>query len=345
MAHNVTMPQLGMTQDSGVILAWLKAVGDPVKVGDALMEVETDKATVEVEATEAGYLVEIRADAGSDIPVGNTVAVISENADDIIAAPASTKETPEPELKATNKNPSDIDIADNPPKAVPAYSQAKTEVQQSGGKILASPKAKVEAKGRGFDLSDLVQQGIQQPIHFKNVLDFKPVAPSALVSPTSHMNEITFTVLRSMMTDFINQLNEQSCKNITVGNLWRMFACGALRSVHSNDEQIDIYSRYSTTGIEPFTCMNADQVLLSAQNAVDDASQVDLSIFDYSTTNVSDLKLITDAAHTALYITNKNKKKLKIKVMTSEQVLSADQMLLFIDELIARLNNPLGYIA
>lgn len=346
MSHDVTMPQLGMTQDSGVILSWNKSLGDEVAVGDVLMEVETDKATVEVEATEAGFLVEIRADAGSDIPVGETVAVISENADDVGVAPAPAAEI---NSAAPDQFPPEIKIADSPTKTVSAIPQAKIEAQQVGGKILASPKAKVEAKERGVELSDLVQQGIGQPIHFKDVVDYKPIAPSISVTSVPHNNEITFTILRSNVAEFIDHLNQQSGKDITVGHLWRMFVSGALRAVRSSDEHMDLYCRFAAAGMDPFTSINADQVLLSAQNAVDDASenasQLDVSIYDYSTTSISDLKFSNSAAHIALYITSKSKKKLKIKVLSPDHILPADQMLLFIDELNARLNNPLGFIA
>ena len=54
MPHEVKMPQLGMTQDSGVIVSWLKAAGDAVAAGDALFEVETDKVTTEIVAEQAG---------------------------------------------------------------------------------------------------------------------------------------------------------------------------------------------------------------------------------------------------------------------------------------------------
>lgn len=345
MSHDVTMPQLGMTQDSGVILSWNKSLGDEVAVGDVLMEVETDKATVEVEATEAGFLVEIRADAGSDIPVGETVAVISENADDVgVVVPAAEINSTTPDQILP-----EIKIVDNPPKTVSVIPQAKIEAQQVGGKILASPKAKVEAKERGYELSDLAQQGIGQPIHFKDVVDYKPIVPSISVASVPHNNEVAFTVFRSNVAEFIDHLNQQSGKDITVGHLWRMFVSGALRAVRSSDEHMDLYCRFAAAGMDPFTSINADQVLLSAQNAVDDASenagQLDVSIYEYSTTSISDLKFSNSAAHIALYITSKSKKKLKIKVLSPDHILPADQMLLFIDELNARLNNPLGFIA
>ena len=80
MPHDVIMPALGMNQTTGKILAWLKGKGDPVKIGDPVMEVETDKAVVEVEAQAAGVLIEIRHAAGSEVPVGHVVAVIGTGA-------------------------------------------------------------------------------------------------------------------------------------------------------------------------------------------------------------------------------------------------------------------------
>jgi len=92
MPHDVIMPALGMAQDSGLIVAWLKQPGDAIKPGDALMEVETDKATMEVEAQAEGYLTNVRAQAGESVPVGDVVARISETAD----ADAETQEAAPP---------------------------------------------------------------------------------------------------------------------------------------------------------------------------------------------------------------------------------------------------------
>ena len=82
MQRDVTMPQLGMAQDAGKIVSWLKAPGDAVAKGDALFEVETDKATMEVEAQAAGFLTGVSASEGEDVPVGAIIARISESAED-----------------------------------------------------------------------------------------------------------------------------------------------------------------------------------------------------------------------------------------------------------------------
>ncbi|MEO1443272.1 MAG: lipoyl domain-containing protein, partial [Chloroflexota bacterium] len=72
----VIMPALGMSQDTGRLIAWLKNEGDAVEKGDPIMEVETDKTTVEVEAAASGTLGGVRARAGDDVPVGDVIAYI-----------------------------------------------------------------------------------------------------------------------------------------------------------------------------------------------------------------------------------------------------------------------------
>ncbi len=78
MPHEVIMPALGMAQDSGQLLAWHKKPGEAVSAGDVLFEVETDKAAMEVEAQKEGYLTDVSVEAGSDVPVGQVIAMISE---------------------------------------------------------------------------------------------------------------------------------------------------------------------------------------------------------------------------------------------------------------------------
>ncbi|HET8846470.1 MAG TPA: 2-oxo acid dehydrogenase subunit E2 [Ktedonobacteraceae bacterium] len=76
MATNVILPALGMAQDTGKIVRWLKAEGEQVKQGEPLVEVETDKATVEIEALASGVLTHVVAREGDDVPVGQVIATI-----------------------------------------------------------------------------------------------------------------------------------------------------------------------------------------------------------------------------------------------------------------------------
>ena len=76
MRVEVRMPNLGADMDTGKVAAWLKKIGEPVKRGEVIAEIETDKATVEMEALQSGTLVEIVADVGSELPVGEVIAYL-----------------------------------------------------------------------------------------------------------------------------------------------------------------------------------------------------------------------------------------------------------------------------
>src|SRR5271165_5195379 len=88
MALTIIMPQLGETVAEGKILAWFKSVGDEIKEGDNLFEVETDKVTIEVQAIVAGRLSEIRVGSGATAKVGEVLAVVGDGASAKAAAPA-----------------------------------------------------------------------------------------------------------------------------------------------------------------------------------------------------------------------------------------------------------------
>ena len=70
------MPALGVAQQTGTLLKWLKAEGESVSKGEPLMEIETDKSTVEIEAAASGVLARVAAKAGDEVPVGETIALI-----------------------------------------------------------------------------------------------------------------------------------------------------------------------------------------------------------------------------------------------------------------------------
>jgi len=135
---DVIMPALGMAQETGKVLRWLKAEGDEVTKGEPLMEVETDKVTVEIEAPADGLLAALRAPEGADVPVGQTVAVIVAPGEDLPkngrAAPAVVEAAPQPAAAAA-----------------PAVAAATSAPRRR----LASPKARRLAAERGVDLDEL----------------------------------------------------------------------------------------------------------------------------------------------------------------------------------------------
>src|SRR5262245_63223569 len=86
---NILMPQLGETVSEGKITRWFKSAGDAVKPGDNLFEIETDKVSMEVPATSAGVLSEIRVGVGEVAPVGAVVAVMAGDGGAAVSAPAA----------------------------------------------------------------------------------------------------------------------------------------------------------------------------------------------------------------------------------------------------------------
>ncbi|HLI06891.1 MAG TPA: dihydrolipoamide acetyltransferase family protein [Ktedonobacteraceae bacterium] len=101
MATNVILPALGMAQETGLIVRWLKMAGETVKKGEPLLEIETDKTTVEIEAAAEGVLANITAAAGDEIPVGQVIAQILAPGE---MSPESTRTQPVMTATAGNEN-------------------------------------------------------------------------------------------------------------------------------------------------------------------------------------------------------------------------------------------------
>src|SRR5438270_3490999 len=97
MTINIVVPALGESVTEATVAKWMKAVGDPVKRDEALLELETDKVTLEVYASQGGRLSEIRAPAGTTVEVGAVVGVIAEGQAAAETAPASRPSNAAPE--------------------------------------------------------------------------------------------------------------------------------------------------------------------------------------------------------------------------------------------------------
>src|SRR5918911_4573497 len=112
MPINVLMPALSPTMEKGNLAKWLKKEGDAVKSGDIIAEIETDKATMEVEAADEGVLAKIVVPEGTpDVPVNQLIAVLAGEGEDVKAAAAGAK---------SSAAPSPAPAAAAPPKPAPA---------------------------------------------------------------------------------------------------------------------------------------------------------------------------------------------------------------------------------
>src|SRR2546428_5059424 len=142
MPTDVIMPALGMAQETGKILRWLKSDGDAVEQGAPIMEIETDKVTVEVEAPASGTLAGLRVPEGADVPVGGVVAMILAAGED---SPPQLPAAAEP--VATTTAPVKPQVGE---RAAP---------RRDGKRPLASPKARKLAQERGVDIASLRGSG------------------------------------------------------------------------------------------------------------------------------------------------------------------------------------------
>jgi pyruvate dehydrogenase E2 component (dihydrolipoamide acetyltransferase) len=145
MAFSVVMPALEMAQETGKLLAWRKKEGDRVSKGEPLLEIETDKAVVEVEAPADGVLAGIKASEGADIPVGQTIAWIVAPGEQ---PPADTAPVA-PAARATSQ-----------PKSEPSRASPTQSVSPSAaGSAKISPKARRLAKELGVDIGAIHGSG------------------------------------------------------------------------------------------------------------------------------------------------------------------------------------------
>jgi pyruvate dehydrogenase E2 component (dihydrolipoamide acetyltransferase) len=175
MADEIVMPRLSDSMEEGTVLRWLKGVGDEVAVGDELVEIETDKANMVYESDLAGTIVEVMAQEGDTLPVGDPIARVGEaseaTAGNGAGGPGAT--SPAGNGGATEESPAPADVGPRPdeqqepagsaPQARPPATEAPPSPSPTGvegdGRVKASPIAKRIAKDRGLDLSGLSGSG------------------------------------------------------------------------------------------------------------------------------------------------------------------------------------------
>ena len=176
-ARVVTMPKMSDTMQEGTIAAWLKKVGDPVKSGEIIAEVETDKATMELESYEDGVLLYIGVEAGGSVPVDGVIAVIGERGADYQSLlKAQQGGAPAPSAAAVVST--SVSSAPASPVAAPVVSAPVPSPAASGDRVKASPLAKKIASEKGVDIRQVAGSGEGGRIVKKDIESFQPVAAS-----------------------------------------------------------------------------------------------------------------------------------------------------------------------
>ncbi|KAL6016385.1 pyruvate dehydrogenase complex dihydrolipoamide acetyltransferase component (E2) [Candidozyma auris] len=224
----IHMPALSPTMTQGGIMSWSKNVGDQLSPGEPIAEIETDKASMDFEFQEEGYLAKILVEAGAqDVPVGKPIAVYVEEADDVPAFETFTAEdageapaaaAPKEEAK---EEPKEEPKKEEPKKDEGASSAPKKDSGASkapAGRIFASPLAKTIALDKGISLKNIKGSGPNGRIVAKDVENYKaPAVPTASAPVTNaaadtgaSYEDIPLTSMRKTIASRLLQSTQQS---------------------------------------------------------------------------------------------------------------------------------------
>jgi pyruvate dehydrogenase E2 component (dihydrolipoamide acetyltransferase) len=168
MVTEVILPKLGQTMEEGTVVEWLKQEGEPVQRGEVLFMVETDKATLEVEASARGFLRKILVPVGETVSVLTVVALITKTLDEDISAYEPQLRVPDSEFQ--------VDEAAQPAALEPETLKPET------GRIIASPRARRLAREKGVDLAQVTGSGPDGRIVERDVAAYLEVPPRATPS-------------------------------------------------------------------------------------------------------------------------------------------------------------------
>ena len=172
MAHSIVMPALEMAQETGKLLSWRKKEGDAITKGEPLLDVETDKAVVEIESPAEGILAGVKAHAGDIIPVGQTIAWIVNPGEKPPAEEVSS---------ASGRR------MDSKPAAPPSAAANTSAVPPAAPALIAriSPKARRLAREHGVDLSRVLGTGGEGEILAEDILAFvaSGASPAGAAAP------------------------------------------------------------------------------------------------------------------------------------------------------------------
>ncbi|MFC0263532.1 pyruvate dehydrogenase complex dihydrolipoamide acetyltransferase [Fontibacter flavus] len=213
----ITMPKMSDTMTEGTIATWLKKVGDQVKSGDIIAEVETDKATMELESYEDGTLLYIGIEAGDAVPVDGVIAIIGEKGADYekllkahkanqgaAEAPASEEQKEE---KAPEVKKEEAPVAQS---SAPATSSSSSD----GGRVKASPLAKKMASEKGVDISLVKGTGEGGRIVKRDVENFNPAVAQAAAAPTAMATSAPAVGQESFKEEKVSQMRKVIAKRL-----------------------------------------------------------------------------------------------------------------------------------
>lgn len=187
MITDIILPKQGLQMEEGTIVRWLKSAGDAVSEGEPVVEMETDKTTMEIEAPASGYLLKTRFEEGVAAPVGEVIAWVGDSMDetaDIVEPEAATEaETASPAAETRGASPSQ-------PAAAP---------HTAGDRLFSTPRARMTADERGVDIAQVAPSGPDGLIVERDVLgSAASAAPGKRISFDRMRRTIADRMLKSL---------------------------------------------------------------------------------------------------------------------------------------------------
>ena len=196
MAEVINMPRLSDTMEEGTLAKWFKKVGDSVKEGEILAEIETDKATMEFESFHDGVLLHIGIDEGSTAPVDSIIAVIGSKGEDIssiIKGSNIAYEKPEPEVKEEPeqevKEEPKPEVKEKPKPEINEEVKSALVSNESAERILISPLARKLANEKRIDIKSIKGSGDNGRIIKRDIDSYKSSGYSQFIQPRPSITE------------------------------------------------------------------------------------------------------------------------------------------------------------
>jgi pyruvate dehydrogenase E2 component (dihydrolipoamide acetyltransferase) len=226
MAIKIEMPKLSDTMEEGVIAKWNIKEGDDVSSGDIIAEVETDKATMEVEAFDDGKVLKILVEEGDAVPLGGLLAVIGEEGEDISdliegaddggGTSAEKEKSEEASDKKETKKDFDPILGDLNGKGEKKDKEEQSSKADDDGRIKASPLAKKMAEDKGIDLKSVDGSGPEGRIIKRDIENYEPAKEgksSSVSVPVYDSEESEDTKISQMRKAIARRLSESKFTN------------------------------------------------------------------------------------------------------------------------------------
>ncbi len=210
MAEVVRMPKMSDTMTEGVLAKWHKKVGDKVKSGDLVAEVETDKATMDFESFQEGTVLYIGVEEGKAVPVDGIIAVLGKEGEDyksLLTESAAAASTPEKntEVKASTEA---------APAAAVAAASTSNATSSNDSRVKASPLAKKLAEEKGIDLSQIKGSAENGRIIKKDVESFQPAAAGASSAKQTNITLPTYIGQEKYTEVAVSQMRKVIAKRL-----------------------------------------------------------------------------------------------------------------------------------